>query len=612
MYAYEEFIDDSRITFIKSLNYSKGEKLKFIKKFEKYKMERIISIDSEFESEMWRICNGIEHRGLVFNFNEVGFIKQKNMQNLKFEYTDFIEAVKFFTILILDMYSIQTIDNFIRYLRHVVNVSHFFDIKNIKKLKVKHETNFVQFTSINIVLDFIDYFEKLNVSEEFYDLFDNILNLLGEKTYRLLPTFETMFKFAEIMDTFIKEADEEEIEKFFPVVLWWMLTSQLPLRTTELTLIPSNCIKKERERCTLLIRRTTIKGLKASNGKMSQNFNDNYRIEEVEINKKIYDLIKKYKEKVDKYDLIEDYYDKGVGPKIQREFLFSNRSYFKFLQKGNKETSKKKYYLEYLGTSVLRSLTNSFFIHIVSNRYGFKVIDKIRKLEGQRALDIKDFDSKLKYRILEQNEIEKIQNLDTRHFAIMNMIMQDVPPNAIKLLSGHSRIDTTYSYAKHLDEYIESYTFYLAKKKVKLGTDCNVLNMSLRDYSIERNLYLLEKIEAGEIINERIIDGNFGIDGYCIYKYCDTIPCKRVDFRCNESCRYYVPINVDVNFDDMQITQNNKQILSLIKTIEELLKIRKKIKDFDKRYRVQLNKIRVCVNQNSEIIKEYKIKITKF
>ena len=47
-----------------------------------------------------------------------------------------------------------------------------------------------------------------------------------------------MFKFNDIIEDFIKTSKDDEREQFFPIILWWKISTIIPLRSHEIVLIP--------------------------------------------------------------------------------------------------------------------------------------------------------------------------------------------------------------------------------------------------------------------------------------------------------------------------------------------------------------------------------------
>lgn len=76
---------------------------------------------------------------------------------------------------------------------------------------------------------------------------------------RQLAGFRYYLRFDKWMKDFWNRAEVGEKDFYFPIHLWWNLTSVLPLRATEFLLLPADCLKKEKGRYILTVRRTRLK-----------------------------------------------------------------------------------------------------------------------------------------------------------------------------------------------------------------------------------------------------------------------------------------------------------------------------------------------------------------
>lgn len=76
---------------------------------------------------------------------------------------------------------------------------------------------------------------------------------------RKLAGFRYYLRFGRYVNDFWNTAGSADREYFFPVYLWWNLTSILPLRATEFLLLPKDCIRNDDGKWILTIRRTRLK-----------------------------------------------------------------------------------------------------------------------------------------------------------------------------------------------------------------------------------------------------------------------------------------------------------------------------------------------------------------
>jgi len=82
----------------------------------------------------------------------------------------------------------------------------------------------------------------------------------GKTRQRVLADFGTYFKFNDAMRGFWECANDTEKLFWFPLYLWWTLTAILPLRTTEFLLTPRKCLSSDNGKNMVTLRRTLQKG----------------------------------------------------------------------------------------------------------------------------------------------------------------------------------------------------------------------------------------------------------------------------------------------------------------------------------------------------------------
>jgi len=82
----------------------------------------------------------------------------------------------------------------------------------------------------------------------------------GKNRQRVLAELGTYFKFNDAMQNIWATANEDKKLFWFPLYLWWTLTAILPLRTTEFLLTPRKCLNIENGKTLITLRRTLQKG----------------------------------------------------------------------------------------------------------------------------------------------------------------------------------------------------------------------------------------------------------------------------------------------------------------------------------------------------------------
>lgn len=110
---------------------------------------------------------------------------------------------------------------------------------------------------------------------------------------RKLAGFRYYLRFGRYVSDFWISADSAARVYFFPVYLWWNLTSILPLRATEFLLLPRDCIRNDDGKWILTVRRTRLKkGLR----KVGYTIDSDYELCDYEVPGRMAEEILLYKE----------------------------------------------------------------------------------------------------------------------------------------------------------------------------------------------------------------------------------------------------------------------------------------------------------------------------
>lgn len=593
MYNIATCIENSKIRIVRGFSFASHTLEELNKSFDDFKNKKNIASECKFEDEKWIIRNEVIHRTIDFQVNKFKFGTLKKKQIINFDYEQFELGLKGFVLLLLHNYYFETVYVAIASIKWILDVTMFFDKEKLKDLHniFKRNKGIHFLHSYPFLFDFLDYFELLDIPAEYIELISiDAEAFIKDSESRSLPTYGTMFKFGEKIDDFINEAGRTEKEKeiYFPVVLWWKITSQIPLRITEFILIPYDCTKIVNGKYKLILRRSTTKGRSGSD-KYDQNLEGRYITDEIEINKETYDLIDDYKSMVGSYDFEDDYYGES-GDANQRDLLLSARSYHRVFS----YHTAKNYIKDVFKYTYLSKLLESFYLEVLYKELKMDLIDKI-SMQG-RYNDNEG--KKLIKKELLPNEIEKIQLMDTRHFAIINMILSDISPVAVQNLAGHRDIRTTFRYYNDLEVFVHNYTYHLAKKRTKKEKN-KTLNNNVNSYELpnSRALYFIPKIENGEIEAKKLEDNE-----WCIYEEDDFQPCKIVNYNCSGDCKYYISYHSSSIIKSFK--NNNAEIESSIKVILEIIRDRNLIMNFESKIKAEIHKIQSCAEQNSDILVE--------
>lgn len=206
------------------------------------------------------------------------------------------------------------------------------------------------------------------------------------------------------------------------------------------------------------------------------------------------------------------------------------------------------------------------------------------------------------------NLIHYVQPMDTRHFAIMNMVLSGIEPTIIKELAGHKSINTTYGYSRHGKEYARNFILSVAKRQSKNNEVDYVAAEFLNEdgenqMSSSSKRYLLAKFKNKEFASKYRKVAN----GYCIYTEDDITPCILCAGN-HERCSYYVSDESEGFLSLLKEQKNmNYEMNSEFETLSWLLNNYNKVEHWADRYKASLSKIKAYMNNQIEFRIKYQV-----
>ena len=230
-----------------------------------------------------------------------------------------------------------------------------------------------------------------------------------QKQQRILADFTSYFDFNSELEVYWSNADERDRLFFFPLYFWWNLTAILPLRPTEFLLIPRQCLEIKNGVNILTIRRTALKGRL---GKVHYNIDGDYNLMKYPITKEMAEAILKYIEATAKLHL------SSLGT------LFVPQAHY-----------------SYLGRPVPQSSVYYSYQNLSYCLRAFQ--DGIMKIAPDK---------------------DRISLGDTRHLAMISLIVSGGSPVICKELAGHEDIAISSNYYSNISEFIKCATYDMYKR----------------------------------------------------------------------------------------------------------------------------------------------------
>ncbi|TCO79425.1 site-specific integrase [Marinisporobacter balticus] len=400
------------VSYTKFFEFQEDDIEKYRSKFNELKENNTV-IQGNFEDEKW-VLRGKERKA-YFDF-DYEFNKKLNLAMKAFILVKIYDQKLDPRTLIMSLSGIN----------YIIKNTNCLDISTVEnfaeRLKAK-KNNYIINDVIGAGYDFLCFYDYKN-SEQFR----NIIKQYNYKKYtnREIPDLYSMILFNDVLNDFVSHCIQEEKEKYFPVIIWWRITSCIPMRPIELATLETNSAK--------IVNGKYILSILNAKEKFSGNDTLEQTYRHVEIPKELFDLIHEFnnnnnQEGNEKYLFNYDIYANHYKIK---------RSFDKFLDIHEDN---------YAGTARFYGLLNKFYLEIIEKRYGYIAISSEEKSKGNK----------------DGFYVERITPGDTRHFAICNLYLQGINPLTIARLAGHTTIYTQLSYSNHMNTF--------AKSKVKLLAD---------------------------------------------------------------------------------------------------------------------------------------------
>ena len=397
--------------------------------FNEYTAKKVL-LNADFTDNIWLLSDEYHRVGLDFSVDELALKKSPVFNAIK--YIDFIAYIKMYVVRLLGSYVTQTIQSFIRELKDVI-IS--FDGNNLNtKIKLM---------SSNLIYEFVEMIDLSNSME--YDRLLTVLEVATEKNMykharnrRQLSTFQSYFKFNDIIDDFWdKELTSEQRTFYFPLYLWWHITTILPLRPREFLLIPRDCFRDEQNFDLLTLRRTNLKGM---NKNVTYSIANDYSFYQYNVGEKLAEQIRLY------IDLTKNFEPNEL------DTLFRADIHYNYFGKTKRYDSRLFTYAN------MRYCLKKFYTDVIQDEYEQNIV-RISHHNDENMISNDTYG-------LKEKEIEFINLGDTRHIAMINIVASGGTPTTAMMLAGHTSIDISSHYFANISTLIECKTYQNYSKTV--------------------------------------------------------------------------------------------------------------------------------------------------
>ncbi len=367
---------------------------------------------------------------------------------------------------------------------------------------------------------------------------------------RDLPCYESILLFDHIISDFIQRTGIEEKARYYPVLIWWKISSVIPLRPSEVYQLPRDCIYERNGKYYIHIERV-------KNKYKRKQFSSPI-IKDFEIREDIYSIIMDY---IDHINKISDSDETG--------YLFSINTLKETAGLRSEDKDVKR-----LTHVTMQTIYKHFKEEIIEQEYGYHVVPL-----GQRK---------------NENDIEEVKFGDVRHLAIINLMMMGYNPLYIMELAGHHKLNTQMGYYNHVDIFATAKSHVL-KEMIKRTEN----NMDFRDYGSGDYVLQKNKLGASYYALPLVFDGK----GRCRSK---DFPYECVYTECI-FCPHFVPDrNLSREYYDALKEENEKNMEALQMELKLLMQDytdNRKFEKVGKKIGVTLNK-KILINAYQHIREE--------
>lgn len=395
-----------------------------------------------------------------------------------------------------------------RHIKNMLDETNVFDIDTLSDFK-KYISNNQTVLYLSDCKEFLQFCTSKDACE-FYSKIKSFSIQRNPKS-REIPDYESILKYDCLIRDFIDTGNIDLRIKYYPILIWWMISTIIPLRPSEFVLIKRNCIYKEKDKCYIHIERVKSRA--------DRKKHDVPIMTEFQIPEALFEFIIDFIDCANEID--------------SSDYLVSDSFYKRYLQKVKKRNKDK------ITLQKFNILFKKFEKEVVEDIYHYEIV----------ALGTVEKD----------NQIERIRLGDTRHLAFMNMLMQGLNPLYIQRIGGHYTLEEQLSYCNHLDTFTSAKTYVLSKMLN------NKNEVYYRNYSdnVDWGLKQTEKELLGTKFYQlpKVKDGA----GRCTSTNFPT------DCKCEEClfCEHFIPEKDVAQTYISELKQNNLQNIEIKK---ELLK----------------------------------------
>lgn len=433
--------------------------------------------------EMFQI---LKSKGIIVNdgYDDMEWILKKSdgrKHHIKFNMdidTLWNEKLKHFVLVKLDMQKADcySVISAVRRIREELAKTNYLDIDLIHTYREQIGTcDRTMSLCLSAFREFLLFINGKN-ARKYVDVINGVPQIYTTKS-RNLPCYQSILLFDYIINDFLQRTDVKERARYYPVLIWWKLSSIIPLRPGEVYQLPKDCIYEKNEKYYIHIERIKNKSERRKYSSL---------------------IIKDFEIREDVYSIIRDYID-YISEFDDTKYLFSIGSLRRTAGLRAKDED-----VERITHITMQTIYKHFKKEIIEQEYGYHMIPL-----GQKK---------------NENDIEEVKMGDVRHLAIINLMMMGYNPLYIMELAGHHKLTTQIGYYNHVDTFATAKSHVLKEMMKKAENNLNFKDYGSGDYVLQKKLlgasyYDLPLVFDGK---GRCRSKNFPYE--CVYTECIFCP----------------------------------------------------------------------------------------
>lgn len=526
MLAYSNCNKDTGITTIELIEFDNEQILKSKIKFKELQEKNIV-IKGDFEDNEWTLTNQVYKHTFKFKFDEILYKKESKKRSM-YTFEEFVDSIKSYIILNIESKAISNLHYQMHTFKKYLHATKFFNQKYSKKgLEVLSNITDGIVPFIRMYTEYVTF----EGTEHYFSIMDELMEYAAtirassnseNDNRRILADFQSILMFNDIIEGFWQVINNDSLlelkELYYPLYLWWKITNIIPLRVTEFCVTPYDCIEDMDDgKFYIFLRRSSIKG-RHDKQEICHNIDQDYKIYKYNIPKEIANLIEEYKEITSK-----------TRVNFDRLICYATYNIKVHPHRINPDTSKKSYNYAFSRHS-LTNLLKKFFIEIVHGKLNYDVLCSMDFI-NQRIVGIENDKNTaiLEFKPLKDNQISIFKPGDIRHYAMINLVLNDVNPILVRELVSHEDINTSYHYFGNTAEVVKCMSYIKYREICKKEYDKTGKNKGV--VTTDRIFNQLESKQSVEVDNGRCISKSF------MAGKLDS--CILVDLNC-EICNFFI------------------------------------------------------------------------